>query len=546
MQMDDGTIDRVERGRESYRRRAWADAYAVLSAADQVRPLDPEDLELLATCAYLMGRDIDFQRTLERAHQRSVAGGDSSRAARAAFWLGLTSLLRGQVGIATGWLSRAGRLVESLDCVERGYLLLPLAEQQLAERASNDAYAASTNAAAIGERFGDADLVAFARHLQGRSLLQQGQRKAGLALLDETMLAAAAGDLSPIVTGLIYCSVIESCQDVCAYGRAREWTTAFAGWCEQQPDMLAFSGTCLVYRAEILQFQGQWSEAMTEATRACDRAAQAKRKPPAAAFYRQGEIFRLRGDFAEAEAAYLRASQLGGEPQPGLALLRMAQQRQDAACTAIRRVMKATSDPVQRVKLLPALVEIMLAGGEFQEARGACAALDELAASINTEVVHAITAQARGTLELVEADGRTALAPLRRAFHLWQQLDAPYAAARVRVLLGLACRSLGDLETAQFEFAAARGEFQRLGAAPDLAQLDAIERQDSGVRRSPLTSRELEVLRLIAAGQTNREIARGLSLSERTIDRHVSNILTKLDVPSRAAATAYAYNHRLF
>jgi tetratricopeptide (TPR) repeat protein len=316
MTTDRGTLEKLERGRESYRRRAWADAYAAFSAADQASPLDPDDLDLMATCAYLTGRGLHSQSILERAYHLNVAAGDQTRAARTAFWLGLTCLLRGETGIATGWLSRAGRLIESRDCVEQGFLLVPLAEQELVKRNADAAHTVSSNAAAIGQRFGDADLIACARHLQGRALLQQGRVKPGLALLDEAMLTAMAGELSPIVTGLIYCSVIEACQQVCALSRARELTSAFSRWCEQQPDMLAFTGTCLVLRAEILQFQGAWPDAMKEATRACDRSARANRKPPAAAFSRQGEIFRLQGNFSKAEEAYRNASRLGCEPQP--------------------------------------------------------------------------------------------------------------------------------------------------------------------------------------------------------------------------------------
>jgi DNA-binding CsgD family transcriptional regulator len=545
MKRDRAMLDTLERGRAAYRRRAWAEAYGAFSLVDRARPLDRDDLERMATCAYLTGRDSDFQSVMERAHHANVSAGDRERGARAAFWLGLVGLLRGDKGIATGWLARAGRLIGSRDCVEQGYLLLPLAEQHLAERDLAAAHAAASRAAAIGQRFGDSDLVACAHHLEGRALLDQGTVHAGLALLDEAMLAAMTGELTPIFTGLIYCSVIDACQHVCALSRAREWTAALSQWCEQQPDMLAFTGTCLVHRAEILLFEGAWPEAMSEATRACERRALSDRRPPAAALYVQGEILRLRGDVAAAQEAYRRASRMGYEPQPGLALLLMAQGRLDAACATIRRVVTATTDPFERTRLLPAYIEIMLSRSEIEEARTACAELEELAETIDTDVVRALAAHARGAVEMAHGDGRTALVRLRGALAMWQQLAVPYAVARVRVLLGAACRSLGDAETAELEFDAARADFQQLKAAPDLILLDAIARQ-TGNQRSLLTSRELQVLRLVVAGKTNKSIARELKLSERTIDRHVSNILTKLDVPSRAAATAYAYDHKLF
>jgi DNA-binding CsgD family transcriptional regulator len=538
-------VDTLHRGRGSYGRHEWADAYTSLSLADQACPLSAEDLELLGTSAYLIGRDQDSERIFERAHHAHAAAGDQVRAARSAFWLGLCVLLRGEIAPASGWLSRARRLLDSRDCVEQGYLLLPVAEQCLAEDDVETAYDAATRAAGVGNRFGDADLIACAHHLQGRALIRQGQVKGGLALLDEAMLAVTVGELSPIITGLIYCSVIEACQQVHALSRAREWTSALSRWCEQQPAMVAFTATCLVRRAEILQFHGDWPAALSEACRACECSRDAHRKPPGTAFYQQAEIHRLRGEFVAAEEAYRTASRLGCEPQPGLALLRLVQGRTDAACAAIRRVVNAATDRLQSAKLLPAYIEVMLATGDVQEARSACRELADLAATIDTDALRAGAAHSRGAVELAEGDARAALSSLHYAFEAWQQIEVPYAAARVRMLIGVACRLLGDQETAALEFGAARAAFHQLGAAPDLARLDTFENPDTLTQPQRLTTRELQVLRLVAAGKTNKTIATVLSLSERTIDRHVGNILAKLDVPSRAAATAYAYRYKL-
>jgi DNA-binding NarL/FixJ family response regulator len=300
-----------------------------------------------------------------------------------------------------------------------------------------------------------------------------------------------------------------------------------------------------VHRAEIMQLNGAWTDAMSEAHRACERFSRGlERSAPAAAFYRQAELHRLRGELAAADEAYRTASRLGRDPQPGLALLRLAEGRTDAASAAIRRVVSATSDPLQRAKVLPAHVEIMLAVGDVEEARRACLALEEIAGTFGTEVLRALAAQARGAVAVAERDARAALGALRRAFELWERVEAPYEAARVRVLTALACRSLGDDEASDLELGAARAVFERLGAAHDVARLDAL-RKRSTFDRAPLTRRELQVLRLVAAGKTNRAIATELSLSERTIDRHVSNVFRKLHVPSRAAATAYAYGHKL-
>ena len=538
-------MDHLQHGRECYGRRAWGDAYEALRCADQAAALEADDLQRLATAAYLTGRDGEFCRTQERLHRICADADDGARAAHCAFWLALTSLFRGDAGQANAWIARGQRLVAGRDCVERGYVLLAIAEQQLGDSQSEAAYATASQAASLGERFSDTDLIAAARHGQGRSLINQGAVVAGLKCLDETMLAVVAGELSPIMTGLMYCSVIDTCRQVYALGRAREWTSAFSRVCAQQPDMIAFTGTCLVHRSEILQLLGSWPDALTEACRACERALSAERKPPGAAFYQQAEIHRLRGEFAKAEEAYRAASERGCEPQPGLALLRLAQGRTDAACAAIRRSTTATHDRLARARLLPAYFEIMLAVGDVADARRARDQLQELADVFDTDGLRAVVAQADGAIALGEGRPSAALDPLRRAFDGWQRLEAPYDAARVRVLIAEACRALGDNEAATLERQAARSEFARLGAQADLHRLDAPATAAQPGAGNPLTTRERQVLRLVSTGRTNKDIADELCVSERTIDRHVSNILSKLDVPTRAAAAVYAVHHKI-
>jgi DNA-binding CsgD family transcriptional regulator/tetratricopeptide (TPR) repeat protein len=537
----------LERGRKHYGLRAWADAYNALSLADQETPLGAEDLEQFAMTAYMVGRDDEYLTTLERAHNAYVSAGQCTRAVRCAFWIGFRLLMRNETGRATGWLARAERLLEreTRECAERGYLLLVVVEQRLESGDCESAYAAAADAAAIGERCGDADLIACARHDQGKIRLQQGQVETGLALLDETMLAVTSGELSPLVTGLMYCAVIQACQQVYALDRTREWTAALTRWCEGQPDMVAFVGVCQVHRAEIMQLRGTWPEAIEEARRACTRSQGVNQQAAAAAFYQQAEVHRLKGEFAAAEEAYRSASQLGLEPQPGLALLRLVQGRSDAAATAIRRVASTTVDRLKRMSLLPAYIEIMLAAGDVQNARDASRELQEIARSFDTGVPDAIAAQACGAVDLAEGDAQAALVSLRRAFEVWQRIEAPYAAARVRVLIGLAYRALGDEDGAGMEIDAAKSVFERLGAAPDLARIESLMKSTPSGHTHGLTPRELQVLRMVAVGETNKTIAGKLFLSEKTIDRHVSNILTKLDVSSRTAATAFAYQRKL-
>jgi DNA-binding CsgD family transcriptional regulator/tetratricopeptide (TPR) repeat protein len=539
-------MDHLEHGRSCYERRAWGEAYTALACADNAAALDAQDLDRLAHAAFLSGREVEFDRITERLYRMHCECNDRPRAARSASWLALTCLLRGENGRSNAWTTRGQRLVEDIDCVEHGYLTLTVAEHQLREGHVDAAYASAGQSIAIGESFRDSNLTAVARHTQGRVLIQRGEVVAGLTCLDETMLAVVAGELMPIMTALMYCSVIDTCRQVYAVDRAREWTAAFTSLCEQQPDMVTYNGICLVHRSEIMQLQGAWPAALAEARRACDNARRADRKPPGAGLYQQAEIHRLCGEFEDAEDAYRAASEHGFEPQPGLALLRLAQGRTDAALQSIRRLTSATSDRVRRASLLPAHLEIMIAAGDVEEARGARDELRELARAFDTDVLRAVVAQADGAIAIAEGRAVAALDPLRHAFALWERLGAPYEAARARVLIGQACGALGDNEAAGLELAAAKSVFQRLGARPDLARLDAPCAWVPPVSKPALTARELHVLRLITTGQTNREIAQELSLSERTIDRHVTNILTKLDVRSRTAATTYAFNHKLF
>jgi DNA-binding NarL/FixJ family response regulator len=539
--------DELQRGRESYARGAWIDAYESLSGADQASPLGAQDLELLATSAYMLGRDDEYLGALERAHHAYLDGGERLRAVRCVFWMGINLILRGEMGRASGWVGRARRLVEreGRDCVEQGYLLLPLMFEYQAAGDHEAAIAAAAEAAAIGERFGDADLLALAGHDRGILLIKQGRVVEGLGLLDEAMVAVTAGELSPIVNGFVYCGVITGCQAAYEPRRAQEWTAALTRWCEQQPDMVSFSGTCLVHRAEIMQLRGAWPDALQEARRAGERCALAMNESAAAqALYRQGELHRLQGEFATAEEAYRSASRGGYEPQPGLALLRLAQGDGEAAAAAIRRLVGETSEPSALVGLLPAQVEIMLAVGDAQAARNACSELQEILERWEGAMVAAMVAHARGAVDLATGDARAALVALRSAGQAWRELDAPYEAARARELVGLACAALGDDDTATLELEAAREVFARLGATPDLVRIDSLTNRAAPRDAHGLTARELQVLRLVAAGATNRAIAAELVLSQRTVDRHVSNIYTKLGVSSRAAATAFAYEHR--
>ena len=532
--------EHLARGRTAYEQKAWRTAVDHLEAADRERPLDLDDLERLGQAAHLVGRDDVALQAGMRGFTAGAAAGETERAARAGFWTGLIFAFEGEPAQAGAWFGRAAELIERAgrDCVESGYLLVPVGLGQLEARDDEAAFATFEQVGAIAERFGDPDLGSISRLGRGQALISRGERARGIRLLDDAMAAVTAGEVSEAVAGLVYCATVEACHAIFDMRRAHEWTAALDAWCAAQPD-LVFRGQCLIYRAELMRFHGDWTTAADEV----ERARVALAGPPVnpaigEAHYEEGELHRLHGRSAEAERAYAEGSRFGRRPEPGLALLRLAQGRAPAAHGVIARALDEDPD---NPRLLEAAVAIALARNDVAEARGLVDRLREAAGTDVPILLEAITARADGEVLLAEGDARGALRLLREAWKRWQELDAPYDAARVRVSIGRALRLLGDDESAALEMAAARRVFEDLGAAPALADLDRL----TGGSPRGLSPRELEVLRHIAGGRTNRDIAEELGISERTVDRHVSNLYTKLDVSTRAAATAWAYEHGL-
>jgi DNA-binding NarL/FixJ family response regulator len=537
--------DREERARDSFERRMWSDAFDQLSKAHREGQLEVEDLERLAVAAYMVGRDDACEQAWIAAHRAWLRRGEAGRAARCAFWHALGLFFRGDLAPATGWVARGGRLLEESDsdCVEQAWLRMLTALPRLFE-GDADAGSSFVEAGEIAERFADADASMFARLGHGYSLILENRVAEGTALLDEAMVSVTADEVAPMLGGIAYCQVIALCQAVFDLRRAREWTEALTRWCDAQPDLVPFRGNCLVHRCEIFQLQGAWTDARASARRACEWLA----GPPAweslgSAYYQLAEIQRLQGELADADESYRQAGLAGRDPEPGMSLLRLAQRRIDLALPAIRRALEEAEDPIARSRLLPASVEVALEANDVEAARAAADELAGIAAELDAAYLHALATEASGAVLLAEGDPRAALTKLRTAHRSWRELEAPHQAARVRVLIGVACRELGDGASAELEFEAARGVLEALGARPDLERLARLA--GSSRPEGPLSRRESEVLALVAAGKTNRVIATKLFISEKTVARHVSNIFAKLGLSSRAEATAYAYKHGL-
>jgi ATP/maltotriose-dependent transcriptional regulator MalT len=537
-------VEELIRAREAYGRREWLAAYEGLSDAAPDE-LTPADFVRLATAAYLLGRRNDCVQALQRAYQLNLDAGDTLAAVRSAFWLAMVLLTSGETAIGGGWVGRSQRLLAEIDgdVVERGYALIPLMFRHILSGEFDAACQLAEQIAGYGQRYRDPDLTAIGLSTQGRMLLYGGRVPDGLALLDESMVGVAAGEVSAIFAGQIYCSMIEACQEIADFDRAARWTAALTTWCARQPGLVPFTGQCAVHRGQIMRAQGAFDEALTEFDLAVQRYLADQTPAPAGlAMAERGDVLRIRGDLTGAQAAYERAVAFGHEPQPGLALLWLAQGRTEAAAAAIRRLLGETGDPVHRSQLLPAAVQVLLATGQHDQADATAAELKSIAGSFGCPPLQARADHAAALVALESGDPAAAMPLLRQACAVWERLGGRYETARCRVQLGRALRGLGDEQSAVTELAAARRTFAELGAAPAEQEAATLI---TPTYPSGLTAREVEVLRLVAAGKSNPEIAGQLFLSEKTVARHLSNIFTKIDVTSRTAAAAFAYEHHI-
>jgi ATP/maltotriose-dependent transcriptional regulator MalT len=536
--------EQIAEARDAVARESWAEAYRRLRALEPDR-LSPRDLEGLADAAWWLSRMDESFAARQRAYAGYADAGDDLAAALVAVRLCIDRFWRGEAAAGAGWLMRAQRHLRGRsECLQHGHVAL--CEAFVAHRRGEleAALPLTERAIGIGQRFGDRDLVMMGIHAQGLALVAAGRVAEGMALLDEAMTSVVAGELSTYFTGAIYCNVMATCLEVGDLGRAGEWSEAARAWYEGLSPEAPYPGFCRVNRSEVALLLGAWSEAEAEATRACR---ELTFQPLAAgrAFYEAGEVRRRMGDLAGAGEAFARAHELGFEPQPGLALLRLAQGRPDAAMAALRLALGGdAAGRLGRARLLAAQVEVALAADDLDAARAASGELATIARDFGTPALDAEAAMADGSLRLAESDLPGALARLRHASATWQELRLPFETARARLRYGAALRTAGDADGALLELRAALAAFQRLGAAGEAAGAAELL-GEQGELPNGLTGREAEVLRLVATGRSNRDIAAELVLSEHTVARHLQNIFAKLGVSSRAAATAFAFEHDL-
>jgi DNA-binding CsgD family transcriptional regulator len=537
-----------DRHKGSYQEQSWSEIYSALILADRNNPLEAEDLYTLSLAAYLTGKDSESADMLARAHHQFLARDDLKQAVRCAFWLGMQLMFKGEQARGSGWFSRAQHLLEDLqqDCAEKGLLSIPAGLRFLAGGDAEKAYAEFKKAAKAGDNLNDPDPRTLGLLGCGQSLIRLGKISDGVASLDEAMVAVEADTISPIVVGVVYCAVIETCQMIFDIQRAQEWTTVLSQWCESQPDLVPFRGQCLVRRSQIMHFHGDWSEALDEMQRACELLSHPPGEPAAGeAFYGLADLYRLRGEYTQAEKLYQEANKWGRKPQPGLALVRLAQRQYEAAAASAQHTLDEAKNPLQRIKIIPAYIEIMIAAGNTKHARLAAGELSALTEKYNATYVQALSAFCQGSVLLDEGNYRESLKILRHSCDLWTELNAPYESSRVRLLMGIAYRQDGDEDSASLELTAAQWVFRELDATLDLKRAESLIKENSAQDLHGLTLRELQVLRLISAGETNKTIANKLFISEKTVERHISNIFNKLAVSSRTAATAYAIKHKV-
>ena len=536
--------------RAAVSRLAWDEAVAAFAGADTENPaaLTPGDRRQWALAAYLRGDVATATATLIRAHHDALVADDRAEAMRGVFWLVYVLITAGDGAQASGWATRCEALADSMEPggVGEAYRLALASHRAAMHHDTEAALDLAARGAAAARRCREGDVLALLLNTEGRVLLRSGRLPEGWARLDECLVQVVSGDLSPVAVGTVYCSLIEACEELGEVARVREWTDALTRWCERQSGMATFLGQCLTHRSFVLWLEGSYQAAAEAAVTACDRfAGAADVAATGRAFDRLGEARLRQGRLDDAEAAFLQAAEWGADPQPGLALLRLAQGDADTAAAMIRRVLAERPEPLERLRPLPAAVEILLAVDDVEGARAACHELAAAAERFGTSAVRAASppprprspsptagpSSPRRVAGTPSAGGASSTCRTSRRCAVTSSVGpVPHSATRRPP------GSSATLPAARSSCCARRSTPPRHGPTAT----EPIGTPDRG-----LSPRELEVLRLVATGRTNRQVAEELSLSVKTVDRHVGNLLAKLEVPSRTAAAAYAYEHGL-
>ena len=532
------TADELSAVREAISRHDWQSALDLARSATFEDPkLEADRLDLEADAAWWLGRLAECIASREQAYRLYEDLDEQRRAGQCAVWLWEHHAISSRPAIANGWLQRGRRaLADDTQCEEYGNLLLREAETAHGGGELDRALALTTEALDLARRLRSSDLEAEALQSRGRVLIEQGQLTQGMAHLDEAMLLAVEGRLRPFSTGKVYCSLIAACEEVGDFDRAAEWTEATMRWAEDHPFAI-FPGICRVHLAIVLKRRGRLAEAQAEAARACGELQHSHRGASAAAYAEVGDICRRLGELERSELAFAASQEIRGGPCGGLALLRLAQGRVDEALSIITDCLAGTTTPLSRASLLPMLVHVAVAAGELGVADQALAELDQTIETYDTPTLRATALSTRGRLHLAHRD-LAAPEVLRQAVAAWRDLEVPYEEATARTLLGQALREAGELTTATEAFESAAQLFDQIGA-------QLLTDDQPAALPAGLTNREVEVLRLVADGMTNNEIAATLVLSAKTVSRHLSNIFTKIGVSSRSSATAFAFDHHL-
>lgn len=541
--MPNNSSDTLQAARSAYQRGDWADATTLFLQAEDEEALEIDDLEALVWSAGVSAQDGEMLSALEQVYAHHLKNDDHVECARAAFWSGLRNMMIGEVGLGSGWLQRAAKHAKNTepDCVQHGYLLLPQVFMNRGKGNYETAVEIADKALSFGVNSNDSDLIALAGSLKGGILFRLGRIDEGYIPIDEAMLLANSERLSPVVSGVVYCEIVASCCRVLEMVRASEWTAILNDWCHRYPQAKAFNGICQVHRAEVLQLEGDWNEAFAEAERAGQGLkGTTEQTALASAAYRRGEIFRLRGSYEDSDREYRLAREIGIDPQPGLALLRLAQGRGGEATAMIKRALETAGDMPRKTALLPASIEVSIALGALEMAEDHCQELASIAERYGTEILARVADQGHGTLALARGEAAEAIKTLTRARKFWSKFGAPYLVARLRVDIARGCVELGDQDCFEMEMDVAEKIFKSLDAKPDLKIIWEVRNGAGSRDEGGLTAREVEVLLLVAEGSTNREIGQTLTISPKTVNRHVENIFNKLGVGSRAAAVATA------